>query len=122
MNAVPSGADLAERSAAHLRAFALGYIHFALSEPGWFALACESQEAPPDADHDALTDPPPTPHELLLDALDAMVKAGLMSPQRRVDAEWSCWSGLAIRTAVAADAPMLLAPPEFLVFTGECPR
>jgi AcrR family transcriptional regulator len=84
--------DPAERAVALLRAFALGYITFALSQPGWFALTCESHEAPPDAVATAAAELPPSPHQLLLAALDGMVAAGVMAPERRLDAEWTCWS------------------------------
>ena len=74
-----------------LRAFALGYIDFALAQPGWFSLTCESREAPPPGPS-PVSPGPPSPHELLLAALDAMVDAGDLSAERRVDAEWTCWS------------------------------
>ncbi|MGX7671247.1 TetR/AcrR family transcriptional regulator [Plantactinospora sp. DSM 117369] len=112
MNATPSGADLTERSLAHLRAFALGYIHFARSEPGWFALTCESQEPPPDAETDTSTDAPPSPHELLLNALDAMLEARLISPERRVNAEWSCWSTTHGFAIMATNGPLQAVDPD----------
>jgi AcrR family transcriptional regulator len=112
MNTVPAGADPAERSVAQLRAFALGYIHFARAEPGWFALTCESQQAPPDADGYPPIDPPPSPHELLLGALDAMVEARLMSPHRRVGAEWSCWSTTHGFALLATTGPLRHLAPD----------
>jgi AcrR family transcriptional regulator len=104
MDAVPADTDPAGRALGCLRAFGLGYIHFALSEPGWFALTCESQQAPPDVG--PATDNPPTPHQLLLDALDAMVEAGALSPERRVDAEWSCWATIHGFAIMATSGPL----------------
>ena len=34
------------------------------------------------------------PYLALVDALDAMVEAGALSPERRVGAEWPCWSAV----------------------------
>ncbi|MEV4625750.1 TetR/AcrR family transcriptional regulator [Micromonospora sp. NPDC049523] len=93
MNAVPDDANPAERALQRLRGVGLGYIHFAISEPGWFELAILTQDEPGDGE------PPPTvedrvapPYQLLLDALDGMVDAGILTPARRTDAEWACWS------------------------------
>jgi AcrR family transcriptional regulator len=111
-NAVPGGVDPAERALARLRAFSLGYIHFALSEPGWFALTCESQEAPPEAEPFSSSAAPPSPHELLVGALDAMVDTRVMSPERRVDAEWSCWSTTHGFAVMATSGPLQAMDPE----------
>lgn len=112
MNTVPSETEPAGRALAHLRAFGLGYIHFALTEPGWFALTCESQEDPPDPGPPAAEAPPPPPHQLLLDALDAMVEARVMTPQGRVDAEWSCWSTVHGFAMLATTGPLQAMPPD----------
>ena len=112
MDAVPGGAGPAERASAHLRAFGLGYIHFAVTEPGWFGLTCESQEDPPDPGPPAAEPPPPPPHQLLLDVLDAMVEAGVMTPQGRVDAEWSCWSAVYGFAMLATTGPLRAMPPD----------
>jgi hypothetical protein len=78
-----------------LRSLGLAYIHFALSDPGWFELTCLSQEEPPDdGSHVTTDDPVSSPHQLLLDALDEMVHVGVLTSHRRVDAEWSCWSAI----------------------------
>lgn len=99
---IPADADPPDRAVATLRAFALGYIDFALRQPGWFALTCESQEAPPDPD----PDPPPSPHDLLLAALDDMVVTGAMPPDRRPDAEWACWSTAHGFALLATNGPL----------------
>jgi AcrR family transcriptional regulator len=112
MDAVPGQADPAGRATAHLRAFGLGYIHFAVTEPGWFALACESQEDPPDPGPPAAASPPPSPHQLLLDALNAMVEARVMTPQGRRDAEWSCWSTVHGFAMLATAGPLQAMPPD----------
>ncbi|WP_245940841.1 TetR/AcrR family transcriptional regulator [Brevibacterium celere] len=126
--------DSPQRS--RLRAVGLGYIEFAVSEPGWFDTAFFGPEqygpAPEDrssAQHEAdrirvLENPSDgvegatsaaadvssdgtggagstdqgqataPPFALLVDALDHMVAAGELRPDRRAGAEWSCWSAV----------------------------
>ncbi|MEH1130396.1 TetR/AcrR family transcriptional regulator [Micromonospora sp. CPCC 206061] len=110
MDAVPGEASQAERASARLRAFGLAYIHFAVTEPGWFALTCESQEDPPGPL--ATEPPPPPPHQILLDTLDAMVEARVMTPQGRVDVEWSCWSTVHGFAMLATAGPLQAMPPD----------
>ena len=74
------------QAADRLRAIGMGYIKFALDEPGWFGVAFfgagpnETDSAPP--------------YLALVDALDAMVEAGALTPERRDGAEWPCWSAV----------------------------
>ncbi|MEV1199642.1 TetR/AcrR family transcriptional regulator [Microbispora rosea] len=89
LDAITPGLDSARRSTERLRAFGLAYMEFAQSTPGWYELACASQEAPPDGVEEG---GPPPPHLILLGILDEMTRAGVMAPARRTDAEWSCWS------------------------------
>jgi AcrR family transcriptional regulator len=74
-------------SAELLRAVGIGYIKFALDEPGWFAVAFFG------ADQADETGSAP-PYLALVEALDAMVKAEMLSPERRDGAEWPCWSAV----------------------------
>lgn len=83
--AIHSRIGVVPAGAARLRAFGQAYIDFAESEPGWFALTCESQDSPANA----LV---PSPHEILLSILDSMVETGEMEAERRREAEWTCWS------------------------------
>jgi AcrR family transcriptional regulator len=70
-----------------LRSVGLGYIKFALDEPGWFAVAFFGAVNP-----DETASAPP--YLALVEALDAMVTAGVLSPERRDGAEWPCWSAV----------------------------
>jgi AcrR family transcriptional regulator len=70
-----------------LRAVGIGYIKFALDEPGWFAVAFFGAVNP-----DETAGAPP--YLALVDALDAMVAAGALAPERRDGAEWPCWSAV----------------------------
>jgi AcrR family transcriptional regulator len=93
MNDIQPGADPGERALQRLRGVGLGYIHFALSEPGWFELAFLTQDEPrDDGSSFTIDERVPPPYQLLLDALDEMVHAGVLTPQRRAEAEWACWS------------------------------
>ncbi|EWS80127.1 TetR family transcriptional regulator [Brachybacterium phenoliresistens] len=82
-------ADAAARALDRLRGVGLGYIDFALAEPGWFATALLGAGDPPDEGpaHAA-------PFLELLAALDDCVETGVLSPSRRPGAEFSCWSAV----------------------------
>ncbi len=72
---------------ASLRAVGLGYISFALTEPGWFAVAFFGAG---DASPESVVDSPA--YLALADALDMMVHIGDLDPSARPGATWSCWS------------------------------
>jgi AcrR family transcriptional regulator len=73
-----------------LRAVGLGYIKFALDEPGWFTVAFFSTD-PVALSEETASSPP---YLALVDVLDAMVEDGTLSPDRRAGAEWPCWSAV----------------------------
>jgi len=82
-----------------LRAVGIGYIKFALDEPGWFAVAFfgagqfnETASA--------------APYLALVEALDAIVEAGVLSPERREGAEWPCWSAVHGFAELALHGPL----------------
>ena len=76
---------------ARLRAVGAGYIKFALDEPGWFAVAFFGADISGLEQDGTATAPP---YLALVKALDAMVEAGALSPERRDGAEWPCWSAV----------------------------
>lgn len=88
----PRDASPTERARLRLRGVGLGYITFALDEPGWFETAFfgDAEGRPVDA---PLVGPPP-PFELLTTALDELTAAGGLSPERRSGAEFVCWSAV----------------------------
>lgn len=77
------------RARKQLRAVGLGYIEFALDEPGWFTVAFFGSGIP-SADDGRV----PPPLRALIDALDAMADAGVLQGNRRIGAEWPCWSAV----------------------------
>jgi AcrR family transcriptional regulator len=85
-----------------LRAVGLGYIKFALDEPGWFAVAFFG------AGLVGLTgETASAPTYLALNgALDAMVDAGALTPHRRAGAEWPCWSAVHGFAELALHGPL----------------
>lgn len=95
----PRGADPRRRALQGLRGVGLGYIGFAVAEPGWFDAAFfgparpmrQSLEQAPG--EDAATRMP-APFLLLTQALDELVAAGGLSAERRPGAEFACWSAV----------------------------
>lgn len=73
-----------------LRAVGLGYIKFALDEPGWFTVAFFGSGLTAVADESGA--PVALPYRALVEALDAMTETGVLPPGRRDGAEWPCWS------------------------------
>ena len=110
MNRETTQADAAARSVQRVSAFGLGYIEFALCEPGWLDLACHSQHAPHDAvpvlASSDLPPPPPPPHLLLVAALDDMLTCGALTQTQRVDAEWIIWSAVEGFTELTTNGPL----------------
>ncbi|BDH59081.1 TetR/AcrR family transcriptional regulator [Tsukamurella sp. PLM1] len=88
-----------------LRAVGLGYIAFALAEPGWFSVCFFGDEVP---DPESLSGIPP--YVALSDALDLMVHAGLLRPDARRSATWSCWSTVHGFAEMALRGPCTTCP------------
>jgi AcrR family transcriptional regulator len=110
----PAGQDdgtAADRAVRALRAVGLGYIDFALAEPGWFTTALGPHTADP-----AGTDPAdlPAPLARLVAALDGLVAAGLLPPEQRPGAEWPCWSAVHGFALLAIGGPLHGQPAELL--------
>lgn len=89
------------RARSRLRAVGLGYIGFALDEPGWFTVAFFGSPS---------LDGVPAPFRALVDALDAMTDAGVLQPNRRTGAEWPCWSAVHGFAELALRGPLRGAP------------
>jgi AcrR family transcriptional regulator len=78
-----------------LRGVGLGYIRFALDEPGWFDVAFFAMA---DMDNSAAADSRGasgrSPYEQLEDALASLVREGRLDPGGAREAAVTCWSGV----------------------------
>jgi AcrR family transcriptional regulator len=88
-----------QQARSRLRAVGLGYIKFALDEPGWFSVAFFGAVQP---DETAAA----PPYLALVEALDAMVDAGALPRRGRDDAEWPCWSAVHGFAELALHGPL----------------
>lgn len=90
-----------------LRAVGLGYIGFALAEPGWFEVAFSTIEPRQDASAEASL---PPPLRLLVAALDELAASGEL--QAREGAEWPCWSAVHGFALLALHGPLRGLDPD----------
>lgn len=95
--------DEATIARARLRAVGMGYITFALDEPGWFEVAFAGADALAGAVDEAAL---PAPLAALLHALDGLVAAGELTERERRDAEWPCWSAVHGFALLALKGPL----------------
>ena len=95
-----------------LRAVGLGYIEFALDEPGWFTVAFFVGSA--NLDTGTSDDGVAPPFRALVDALDAMAEAGVLQPDQRAGAEWPCWSAVHGFAELALRGPLHGTPRQGL--------
>ncbi|MBA2675578.1 TetR/AcrR family transcriptional regulator [Ramlibacter sp.] len=113
-------AAAAARARARVGAVGRGYMRFALREPGLFRiaflqpLAAETDRNPENAGHSGLN-----PFELLGAALDGMVEAGVLPPERRPGAEYVAWSAVHGLAILAIDGPLHGMPLARLEALGE---
>ncbi|GAA2480994.1 TetR/AcrR family transcriptional regulator [Terrabacter carboxydivorans] len=107
MDAVPTGLDAGRRARARFRAVGVGYLRFAMDEPGLFraafAVPVDLSRA---ASSDAAGAAGRTPFQLLSDSLDAMVDAGVMSDDERPGAELLAWSAVHGMAMLALEGPL----------------
>jgi AcrR family transcriptional regulator len=91
---------------ARLTAVGLGYIAFALDEPGWFDVAFGRMSALPDGGPGDI----PAPLRALVTALDDLVDTGALPRHRRPGAEWPCWSAVHGFALLALTGPLARLP------------
>jgi AcrR family transcriptional regulator len=102
-----------------LRAVGMGYLGFAMREPGMFRTAFS---VPP-----PIHSPNPAntasmglnPFQLLSLALDRMLEAGLLSKQSRKDAEYLAWSTVHGLALLVLGGPLRQVPHEMVLALGE---
>ncbi len=108
--AVPAGASAADAARGRLRAVGAGYLAYAQDEPGLFRTAFAVADDLPDHVGGSRTSGL-TPFELLAAALDGLVEVGLLSPQRRPDAELMAWSAVHGLAMLLIDGPLRRLDP-----------
>jgi AcrR family transcriptional regulator len=113
--------DPAAEAVRRATAIGLAYVRFALSEPGLFRAAfCRAEPSAPDlldgADHDDRLE---IEHlrqfrsfELLSETLDKLVELGVLSPERRPNAEIPAWSAVHGLAMLLLDGPLRLDSAE----------
>ncbi len=111
--AVPDEGDRRRLARLRFRAVGVGYLRFALAEPGLFRTAFGvpvdlSRSASPDAAGASGR----TPFQLLSDQLDAMVEVGVLSPTERPGAEILAWSTVHGLAMLALEGPLRGLAPE----------
>jgi len=109
-----------------LRAVGLGYLRFAFGEPGLFRTAfVAADQLGADPQEHRQADPARAgssgrnPFQLLGDALDRYVRAGLLPPERRPNAEYLAWSAVHGLAMLVLDGPLRGAPRTMLRGLGE---
>ncbi|EWT01968.1 TetR family transcriptional regulator [Intrasporangium oryzae NRRL B-24470] len=97
MAEIPTTSDRAEAARARFRATGSAYLHFALSEPGLFAVAFlpeahpRQPEAPPP---EARGDSGLGPFQLVQQCIDELVEAGALAPELRGYTDVAAWAAV----------------------------
>ncbi len=105
-------ASAVERAQACLRAVGAGYLHFARQQTGLFKTAFRAASSVREADVDPARAGPGglSPFHLLGQALDDLVHAGVLPPERRAGAEYLAWSAVHGLAMLTIDGPMARLP------------
>jgi AcrR family transcriptional regulator len=97
----------ADSAKASLRAIGTAYLRFAQAQPGLFRTAFASRGPPPSEAERATAGPGGLgPFELLGAALDRLVGAGVLPPERRPAAEYLAWSAVHGLAMLVLDGPL----------------
>ncbi|HEX9336011.1 MAG TPA: TetR/AcrR family transcriptional regulator, partial [Pseudonocardiaceae bacterium] len=111
--AVPRRRDPQRAAIARLGALGVAYVDFATQETGLFETAFA---VPRHLEYAVAGDTPdghgPTPFQLLSNALDELVTAGVLPAERRPDAEYSVWSSVHGMAVLAAQGPLREMPAQ----------
>jgi AcrR family transcriptional regulator len=107
--------DAGKRARRRLREVGTAYVEFAVSEPGLFrvafaaALPAEVVGLPGEG---GATEKDVDPYALLNEALDELVAAGQVTPERRVGSELACWAAVHGFAVLHTDGPLRDATAE----------
>ena len=106
--ALPDDLPPADFARASVRAIGTGYLRFAQTETGLFrtAFAASGQLQQGEPDPATAGQSGLNPFELLGAALDRLVQAGVMPPERRPGAEFLAWSAVHGLAMLVIDGPL----------------
>jgi AcrR family transcriptional regulator len=102
-----------------LRAVGMGYLGFAMSEPGMFRTAFSVPPPVHSPDPANTASMGLNPFQLLSLALDRMQDSGLVSQKARKDAEYLAWSTVHGLALLALEGPLHKLPQEIVLGLGE---
>ena len=103
-------ADPGEEALRRLRALGVGYLRFAIEQPGLFRTAFCRIDSPDEPLDVGLMSSPA--FVMLTQVLDAMVECGLMAPERRPFSEIATWSTVHGLATLILDGPLSLLGDE----------
>lgn len=98
-----------QKAKARLRAIGRAYVEFALAEPGLFGIAFSAAAA---GQPEQVEEVVAGPYQMLSEALDGMVEAGVVTPKRRVNAEMLCWPAVHGFAALHLEGPLVMSSEE----------
>jgi AcrR family transcriptional regulator len=113
------GRDLQVFARKSLRAVGMGYLGFAMREPGMFRTAFSVP--PPVHSHDPANTASMglNPFQLLSLALDRLLEAGLLGKKNRPGSEYLAWSTVHGLALLALEGPLHKMPQEMVLALGE---
>ena len=117
--ALPADLSPADRARASVRAVGTGYLRFAKAETGLFRTAFALADKLIQATPEWPTAGPSgrNPYELLCDAVDQLVQAGVMPAAKRPGAEILAWSAVHGLAMLVVDGPLAVpVGPHFEMF------
>jgi AcrR family transcriptional regulator len=115
MAATPDLADPVANALRKMRASGMGYLRYAIAEPGLFRTAfCRTDKPGADAAEPAMLDgPDPStsrPFQLMTQILDTLAEHGQIGPGRRPFAEFAAWSAVHGLAVLLIDGPLARMP------------
>src|SRR5580700_3392847 len=102
-----------------LRAVGMGYLGFAMREPGMFRTAFSVSPPVHSPDPANTASMGLNPFQLLSLALDRMLESGLLSKRARQDAEYLAWSTVHGLALLVLEGPLHEMPREMVLELGE---
>ena len=113
------GRDLQAFARKSLRAVGMGYLGFAMREPGMFRTAFSIPPAVYEQNPANTASMGLNPFQLLSLALDRMQESGLLSKKNRKDAEYLAWSTVHGLALLVLEGPLHQMPQAMVLALGE---